>query len=322
MNELISVIVPIYNISKYLPKCIDSIINQSYKNLEIILVDDGSTDGSENICDTYQLKDNRIVVIHKENSGLSSARNSGIEVASGRLISFVDGDDYIEKTFIEDLKNNMDINKSDISVCNYFNVKNNIKTLYIDKNEEFWVQGKDKFNNIENNYRVMTIYSWNKLYKKSLFERTRYANGLVYEDAHIICDLLDTANKVSYTFKPLYNYVYRQNSISNTFNLKSFDKVEAFNRIINAFEKKGYHDLTIKEKNRKISLIIYLLAKMKEYNFYDKDTYEKYYKDLHTTCESLSFNESNKSTLLFKVLGNNYFWLRYNRFTKYFIKKV
>ena len=119
MEQLVSIIVPIYNVEKYIKECIDSIINQTYKNLEIILVDDGSPDCCPKICDEYSKKDKRIKVIHKENGGLSSARNAGLDVAKGEYVSFIDSDDVVDEKFIETLYNLCIENNCDISECNF-----------------------------------------------------------------------------------------------------------------------------------------------------------------------------------------------------------
>ena len=123
----VSVIIPVYNVENYVKKCIDSVINQTYTNIEIILVDDGSTDSCGSICKEYSLRDNRILVIHKKNGGLSEARNVGLSYAKGNYILFVDGDDYIEKNMIEKLYNTILSNDSDMALCNFF---------YVDENEE------------------------------------------------------------------------------------------------------------------------------------------------------------------------------------------
>ena len=306
MNELISVIVPIYNVEEYLSKCVDSIINQTYKNLEIILIDDGSTDKSSIICDNYQLTDSRVVVVHKENGGLSSARNYGIEISNGDLIGFVDSDDYLEPTFYEELRKNMQYYNSDISVCNYFIDKNNIKKVELKDVEDFCISKKTKFEYLENIYRVMTIFAWNKLYKRSIFKSIRFPEGINFEDAYIICEVLDNAEKVSYITKALYNYTYREKSISHSFNLKSFDKVKAFSKIIHFLEMKGYNDLAIKEKNRKVILIASLLSNMKRYDNYDKKIYDNYYNELKITNRSIKFSKHNIKTKLISLLGNNY----------------
>ena len=125
MEDLISIIIPVYKVEKYIYKCIDSVLNQTYKNLEIILVDDGSPDKCPEICEEYAKKDNRIKIIHKKNGGLSDARNAGLKVATGKYIGFVDSDDYIEKDMYQVLYNNIIKTNSDISIVNLKEVKEN-----------------------------------------------------------------------------------------------------------------------------------------------------------------------------------------------------
>ena len=306
MEELISVIVPIYNVYDYLEKCINSIIHQTYSNLEIILIDDGSDDGCSLICDEYKKLDNRIKVIHKKNEGLSSARNTGLDIATGSLINFVDSDDYLELNMLEELKNNMDKYHSDISICDFYYIKNNRRREHNYLDREFIVDGKNKFVYLENEYGLLTIYAWNKLYKRELFNSIRYPKGKIYEDSYIICDLLDKAKAVSYLIKPLYNYVYRKNSIVNTFSLNHFDKITSSNRKITFYNKKEYYDLEKKELNKKHNIITYNLAKMKTYGIDNKDTWNHYYNELVATSNSIKWKDSNKYTKRFKVLGKNY----------------
>ena len=128
-TDIISIIIPVYNIEKYLSKCLESIAIQSYQNLEILLIDDGSSDRSPEICDAYKKKDKRFCVIHKENGGLSSARNAGIEIASGKYLLFVDGDDYIDKDMVKILYKRIKQDKSDMAFCNYLVVQNGIEKV-------------------------------------------------------------------------------------------------------------------------------------------------------------------------------------------------
>ena len=135
MNPRVSIIIPVYNVKKYLPECLDSVLNQSYKNLEIILVDDGSTDGSEKIVDEYKKKDQRIVVVHQKNQGQSGARNTGVKKATGDFVSFIDGDDQIKPSFIKELIKSIEQNGS-LAVCGmeYKRLKeNSVKNVYINK---------------------------------------------------------------------------------------------------------------------------------------------------------------------------------------------
>ena len=302
-NELISVIVPIYNVDKYLEKCINSIINQTYNNLEIILIDDGSTDNSGKICDKYKNMDNRIIVIHCDNKGLSCARNKGLDIAKGDLFSFVDSDDYIEPNMIEELKNNMDEFNSDISICNINYLKNQKrKILYKDVfRKDFISKEKEKFKNIQNDFSSLTVYAWNKLYKKELFNNIRYPEGKIYEDSYVLCDILDKANIVSYTLKPLYNYVYRSESIVNNFSIKHFDKIDSFNKKIEFLTKKGYDDLISEEKNRKMNCLIINLSKMKRYGIKNKEAWDKYYKELVNINKEVKWKGSTKYNKFYKV---------------------
>ena len=221
LNEpLISVIVPIFKVEKYLKKCIESIINQTYSNLQIILIDDGSPDKCGKICEKYAAKDNRIQVVHKENGGLSDARNVGISIAKGEYIGFVDSDDYLENNMYEYLFNLLNLHNADVSICNFYNV----------------IEGKQKVNNIDDGIKIynkvdilkeilldetIQSYAWNKLYKKSLFNNIKYPVGKTYEDIGTTFYILENCNKVAVTGKPLYNYVKRKNSIVNVISEKT-----------------------------------------------------------------------------------------------------
>ena len=273
MEELISVVVPIYNVEEFLEKCVDSILSQSYSNLEIILVNDGSKDNCLKICRDYELKDSRIVVIDKENGGLSSARNAGIDKATGKYIMFIDSDDYIEKTTVEKLYNNISSNGADISICNFFysykneNIRNNaiLNTTIDDESKFSYLYGK---------YSLQTIISWNKLYKRELFNEIRYPDGLIHEDQYIICDLLDKSKKINYmTDEILYYYVQRDNSIMSTFNINRFDVIKGLNRRIEFFESKKYDMLINRTKVEKIQLLYQLLKESKKGTVEDKNKY-------------------------------------------------
>lgn len=212
-QELISVIIPIYNVEKYLKKCIDSIINQTYKNLEIILVDDGSPDNCGKICDEYAKKDQRIRVIHKKNGGLSDARNAGIDIAKGKYIGFVDSDDYIETDMYEYLYNILIENSSDISICDYeyYYEKNNTigKSNNVKMNET--VDKKEALRRLMGN--SIGNYAWNKLYKRDLFNNVRYPVGRKMEDCGTTYKLFYLSNKITIGNERKYYYLQRDDSI-------------------------------------------------------------------------------------------------------------
>ena len=213
--DLISIIVPVYNVEKYLIRCIESIINQTYKNIEIILVDDGSTDNSSKICDEYKNKDKRIKVIHKINGGLSSARNRGLDIAKGKYIGFVDSDDYISPNMYEILYKELIDNKSDIVVCNFdrkedFNfVINNYKVKKLNNINVI----KENIKNDINYNIYIDDYAWNKLYKKELFKNIRYPIGKYFEDIGTTFKLLSNSKSVIYIDCILYKYIKRTDSI-------------------------------------------------------------------------------------------------------------
>ena len=215
MKFKITVIVPIYNAGQYLEKCIDSIINQTYTNLEIILVNDGSTDNSGAICDEYAKKDSRIKVIHKENGGLSSARNAGLDIASGEYVSFVDSDDWIEKDMLEVLYNACTSNDAELSCGGRYDVypKSTIVGLCPKNDECISVieMIKKLFLAVECDCSVC-----DKLFKRSLFDEIHFPLGQINEDEAIFYNLLDGATRVALVNKPLYNYFHRESSISTS----------------------------------------------------------------------------------------------------------
>ena len=217
-RALISVIVPVYKVEKCIHKCIESIINQTYDNLEIILIDDGSPDNCPKICDEYALRDNRIKVIHQENKGLSSARNKGIELAKGEYIGFVDSDDYIETSMFQDLYNAIVENNVDISICNFYVINDKTK----EKNVKNSCENK-QYNKMEALKEILLdthiqSYAWNKLYKRNLFEDVKYPVGKKYEDIGTTFYLFERSNKIQYIGKPEYNYLNREDSIVFNYN--------------------------------------------------------------------------------------------------------
>lgn len=214
-NSLISVIVPIYNAEQYLEKCIDSIINQTDTNLEIILVNDGSTDNSGAICDEYAKKDSRIKVIHKENGGLSSARNTGLENANGEYVSFVDSDDWIELDMLETLYDACIANEAEVACGGRYDVypQSTIVGLCPQKNECISTieMIKKLFTSVECDCSVC-----DKLFKRPLFNEIRFPIGQINEDEAIFYNLLEGVTRVALINKPLYNYFHRSSSISTS----------------------------------------------------------------------------------------------------------
>lgn len=246
MEDLISVIVPIYNTSKYLPKCIDSIINQTYSNLEILLIDDGSKDNSLNICKDYEKKDNRIKVFHKENGGLSDARNYGIDVCVGKYLIFIDSDDYVHEKMLEILYNNLISTGSQLSVCNFFRT-NNRNTDIVINNQITKVYSKLQcFDNLYNNLYVTTVIACNKLYESNIWTNLRFPLDKLHEDDFVIHYIIEKCNNVVYTNLKLYYYYVRENSITNSYSKKRLDSIDAYYDRMKFFKKNSYKDLYFK----------------------------------------------------------------------------
>lgn len=234
-NPLVSVIVPIYKVENYLRECVDSIISQSYNNLEIILVDDGSPDNCPKICDEYVLQDSRIKVIHKPNGGLSDARNAGIEVAKGEYLSFVDSDDVIHSQMIEVLIKPLIEDKSvKMSACQFLEFDDGKE---FDKNIELKPSETIDFQEYFTK-RIWTI-AWAKVYEKSLFENIKYPVGRYHEDEFTTYKVCYEAKKVAYTESQLYFYRQREGSIMNTLSVKNVtDTHDALKERVEFFQER------------------------------------------------------------------------------------
>ena len=227
---LISVIVPVYNIERYIGKCVESLIHQTYKKLEVLLIDDGSTDGSGYICDEYMHRDKRIKVIHKPNGGLSDARNRGLDNIEGDYVMFVDGDDYLDINMIQEMveverKTNADICMSNI--------------IHVDKNGNLTTMYKNKYKDqtVINNFEAMRLLTtevkvstsaWAKLYKVELFHTIRFPVGKVHEDQFIMYKIFAKVHSVAFAKRANYYYLYRSGSITNCgFIPERMDDIEA-----------------------------------------------------------------------------------------------
>ena len=246
--EKVSVIVPIYNVEKYLEKCINSIISQTYSNIEIILVNDGSTDSSELICKKYENTDKRIRYYKKENGGLSSARNYGIDRAKGDYLVFVDSDDYISKEMINILLNVAISNNADIVECDFLEFFENSKIE--DSNIDRTIDNKcyssyEAISSLICNTGITPI-AWNKIYKRQMFNQLRYKEGIYHEDEELIVKLLSRANNICKIDVPLYFYMIRNGSITNSkFNKKHLDIIEIMEDRIQTLKKLNCSDFIV-----------------------------------------------------------------------------
>lgn len=209
---LLSVVIPVYNVADYVVKCIHSVTNQKYNNLEILVVDDGSTDNSGELCDQLAKEDNRIRVFHTENHGLSAARNVGIDHASGELIGFVDSDDWIEPDMYSFLYEHMKKADADVSVCAHYIDKGNKIKCKRQVNYPI-VCNRDQTMNMLMTDKVLHNYAWDKLYKRKLFEGLHYPEGILYEDIAFTYKVLYRTTRTVIYALPKYHYTVREGSI-------------------------------------------------------------------------------------------------------------
>ncbi len=211
--EKVSIIVPVYNVEEYLEECLKSIIEQTYRNLEIILVDDGSTDSSGKICEDYKNKDSRIKVIHQKNQGLSAARNTALKIVTGDMIQFVDSDDFIAKNMIEDLISIMHDKEADIVISSHYIYENEkvIKPEYSNQMEIYDMNQAIAQMVLDKKIR---FYAWDKLYKSKLWQDVEFPVGRIFEDIATIPKSFVNAKKVVFYDHPFYYYRKREGSIT------------------------------------------------------------------------------------------------------------
>lgn len=217
-NALVSVIIPVYNVEKYLKRCIESITNQTYKNIEIILVNDGSTDNSYRICQEFSEKDTRIVLLNKQNGGLSDARNYGIKNANGEYLSFVDSDDYIDTTMLEKMYKLAKKENLDLVVCNTINIDDTGNSIEINSNYNY-------SDDTIKNYLLSPPMACIRIYKKELFKNIKFKKGIYYEDLELTPKLVKYTKKIGFIDEGLYYYYQRIGSImkQKKFNNKLLD---------------------------------------------------------------------------------------------------
>lgn len=246
MKELISVIVPVYKVEKYLGKCVDYLINQTYSNLEIILIDDGSPDGCPALCDAYAKRDKRIKVIHKENGGLSDARNEGMKIATGDYISFIDSDDWIDTDAYQLMMDIMIRYDADIVECNFNYVyEHEIKEKQVNYSKKIFNTEEALSNLISG--RIFQSVVWNKIYKRKCMVGIDFEIGKINEDEFWTYQVFARAKKIVFINKALYYYLQRNTSIMGNYSLKHLDNVEGmFNRM--CFMEKYYPSLHLISK--------------------------------------------------------------------------
>ena len=242
MKPLVSIIIPVYNVEKYLDKCITSVVNQTYTNLEIILIDDGSPDNCPAICDQWQAKDNRIKVIHNENGGLSHARNEGLKIATGEFIGFVDSDDWIEPNMYELLLTALLETDADIAVCN-FQVepkKNKVVQNSIELTEQRLYSSEEALERLLKKQGKICFCVWNKLYRRNRIINILFPEGKLYEDILWTVKAIGNSKTIVCINSVLYHYLQRPESLSHNTRQKVkgwYDKLEMIEQSLEYIRK-------------------------------------------------------------------------------------
>ncbi len=299
----ISIIVPVYQVEEYIKQCIDSILAQTFKDFELILVDDGSKDNSGKICDEYAALDSHITVIHKANGGLSDARNKGLDNASGNYFMFVDSDDYIAPDMVECLYQNIIKRNADIAVCNFRCFFEDGEKDFSTENKAEVLSGKEIFyyRKNERNYGFWTV-AWNKLYKAETFQNMRFRFGKYHEDEFWANDIYQMDITVVAVEEALYYYRQRNNGIMGNQNIgKCFDIIEAFEERINIYLKEEEYSA------QAYKVLIYSLEHLNESkklitNNEDKEHFaqaEKQTKDIINRLKKRKLSTVQKLSLVF-----------------------
>lgn len=274
-TELISVIVPIYNVEAYLERCIDSIINQTYQNLQIILINDGSTDSCEDICKEYAKNDVRIKYVYKKNGGLSSARNLGLKLASGKYISFIDSDDYLDNYFYEVMYRTLKSEVVEMIECGVHNVTHCFNDFIFDAhNEVITIPSKQALKNmITHSGKVQPRYAvWNKIYDKKLVEGVKFPEGEIHEDYLFEAVAFMRTSKYTFISQKMYYHRVRPGSIitSTAFGEKYFDKIKHIQQRTDFFVKNGERELakcSVRDELETLLLYYYLASKANNKNY-------------------------------------------------------
>lgn len=288
----ISVIVPVYNTEKYLSKCLDSILNQALKEIEVIVVNDGSKDNSQQIIEQYKEKDSRIISIIKSNGGLSDARNCGIEKANGEYLAFIDSDDYIDPIMLKTMLDLAEKHESEIVMCDLVKVDENgneFRDLPQSPQLPEKIILKDDFTI----FGEMSCFACNKIFKKSLFEKHQFKKGIHFEDIELIPKLVLDSTIISKINQPFYKYFERQDSITKTHTAKGLDMFFAINAVSDYFYKSNYNTFATELKRFQIiqgyySYLAYV-AFVKDKNLKSEmlDTLDLFLRNYHLTKKAI-----------------------------------
>ena len=321
MSDLISVVIPVFNVENYLSKCIDSVINQTYTNIEIILVNDGSTDKSKVICEEYMSNDKRIVLIDKENGGLSDARNIGIKNAQGKYITFIDSDDDITAAYIEYLHDLLIKYDTNMSIACYSIISND---KVIDIGQGYKEELLETEICLE---RLLcevgfTVSSCAKLYDKKLFDNVEFPKGKLCEDNGTTYKLIMKCKKIAYGNKSIYNYYKRENSImTSKFNMRKLDLIELSDKMCDDVENK-YPKLKLSTDKKRITARFSILRQIlvgkldNEHKVVVKEIKKYIISRKWQILKNPKIDKRDKIALISLIFGNGFFTFAWKVYSK------
>lgn len=291
-NELISVVVPVYNVQEYLHSCVDSLLRQTYRNLEIILVDDGSTDESGSICDDYSNRDARIKVLHKANGGLSDARNAGIEVATGLYLTMVDSDDWVADNYVELLYKAISNNDVDIAIGRLSEVSNRDDKGFlaeVDKSQTF-----DRVDAVSNYlYQRFSTSANAKMYSRKIYKDLAFPVGVLYEDLEPIYLAISKSSRVAFCDSAIYKYYQRNTGIvRGKMNPRKFDYVSNAESLLYRV-KSDYPQLERAAISRKLWAEVHIIVHMNNFQEYPEE-FNKFWSDIKRNRMTVIADANNK----------------------------
>lgn len=302
MSDKVSIIIPVYNVEKYINQCLQSVVGQTYKNCEVIIVNDGSTDDSIEIIERYKKSYPEITVVNKKNGGLGAARNEGLKYVTGKYIVFIDSDDYLSTNYIEDLYKNIKTNDCDMSICGFekfYDFNNKKELVKLDSSIDF--------NKVYTNFEVLDLifynkifcHAWNKMYKRELFEKNNivYEEGKLYEDIYTTVKLVSKAKKIFFVDEELYMYRIREGNITSISNRKS---IEDYNyAIMRVNEYFQYENLLNASKENLINFnLAYTLSSLDMFSKYKSYNIINFYKEYNELYKDLPLDYSMLKVLL------------------------
>lgn len=302
-KPLISIIVPVYNVEKYLEKCVHSIVKQSYENLEIILVDDGSTDACGALCDQLALQDHRIQVIHKPNGGLSDARNAGLDRMTGKYVTFIDSDDWVSKDYVTSLYNLLVTKNCQIAIGKYIETDGTEAHFPVEKKTVIkWFNNRDAVKMLLYQ-KEFTTSACGKLYDIGLWKDIRFPVGKLYEDVITIYNIFAKAESAAVSNHIIYYYLRRSGSIvRNQFSIRKMDYVYNVKEVVNKVKDK-YPFLVNASLSRLLWAEMHVLIHMDDYRKYEKE-YNLLWRDIKKIRKIVIFDlDSRLSNKLLAILS-------------------